>query len=267
MSGGGRLARETGRTLFGVDPAGYHAARLDYPDELYDLILDRAESGHLRAIAEIGPGTGLATQHLLPSATERYVAIEPDPALAAYLRDAFSDDIFEVVNADFVSAPVDGPFDLIVAASVFHWLDPDAALARIRTLLRPGGRVALWWNAYRNPGIGDPLADATMPLLHGIDLPPSESMHGHYSLDAQLHISRLSDAGLVDIEQRVFRRERVLSAADVRALYSSYSFVRALPSERRTALLASLASLVDDRFGGAAPNVVLTALYFASAPA
>ncbi|MEO5494969.1 MAG: class I SAM-dependent methyltransferase [Sphingomonas sp.] len=266
MSGGGRLARETGRAVFGVDPAGYHSARLDYPAELYDLILDRAESEHLRAIAEIGPGTGLATQHLLPSASERYVAIEPDPALADYLRNAFSDDVFEVVKADFVAAPLEGQFDLIAAASVFHWLDPDAALARIRTLLRPGGRVAIWWNAYRNPGIGDPFADATMPLLDGIDLPPSESMRGHYSLDAELHVSRLRGAGLVDVEQRLFRRERMLSAVDVRALYSSYSFVRALPAERRTALLDSLASLVDDQFGGTAPNVVLTALYFASAP-
>ncbi|HEX7849758.1 MAG TPA: class I SAM-dependent methyltransferase [Sphingomonas sp.] len=143
MSGEGRLAREAGRAVFGVDPAGYHSARLDYPPELYDLILDRAGSRQRRAIAEIGPGTGLATQHLLPSATERYVAIEPDPVLADYLRNAFSDDIFEVVNADFVTAPVSGPFDLIAAASVFHWLDPDAALARIRALLGPGGRVAI----------------------------------------------------------------------------------------------------------------------------
>lgn len=258
---GGRLARETGRAVFGLDPAGYHAARLDYPPGLYEAIRRHAGGNAVRAIAEIGAGTGLATQHLLPMATDRYAAIEPDPALSAYLRDAFPDDRVAVVNADFVAAPVDGPFDLIAAASVFHWLDPDAALGRIGALLRPGGSVAIWWNAYRNPGIGDAFADATMPLLAGLDLPPSESMNGHYSLDADLHLSALRRAGLVDVEQCLFRRDRTLSAADARALYASYSFVRALSGDRRNALLDAIGDLVDREFGGAAPNVVLTALY------
>ena len=266
MRGEGRIARETGRSVFGADPAGYHAARLDYPPELYRVILDRAGGEAIRAIAEIGPGTGLATQHLLPAATERYVAIEPDPALATYLREAFPDERFAVVNADFVGAPVAGPFDLIAAASVFHWLEPDAALARIGELLRPGGRVAIWWHAYRNPGMGDPFADATMPLLSDIDLPPSESMHGHYSLETDLHMVRLARAGFVNVEHRLFRRERTISAEGARALYASFSLVRTLTEDRRVALLDAIGNLVDREFGGAAPNTVLTALYFADRP-
>ncbi len=267
MRSEGRIARETGRSVFGVDPAGYHAARLDYPAELYDLILDRADGRVLRAIAEIGPGTGLATQHLLPSAAERYVAIEPDSALAVYLRDAFPDDRFAVVNADFVAAPVAGPFDLIAAASVFHWLEPEAALDRIAQLLRPGGRVAIWWHAYRNPGIGDPFADAIMPLLATLDMPPSEGRDTHYSLDTNLHMGRLARAGFVNIEHRVFRRERTISAAEAKALYASFSLALTLPEERRKALLDAIGDMVDRDFGGAAPNVVLTALYFADLPA
>lgn len=257
----GRIDRGVGRSIFGLDPAGYHAARLDYPDALYQRLFDRADDDPIRAIVEIGAGTGHATAKLLAPGVERLVAVEPDAALAAYLRTAFNGSPVEVVDSDFVAAPITGTFDLVAAASSFHWLDPDAALPRIHALLRPGGYIALWWNAYRQPGIGDPFADATMPLLEGIDLPPSESMRGHYSLDADLHSGRLRAASFDAVDHQIFRRERVLSAANARALYASYSFVRALPEGRRTALVEAIGNLVDREFGGAAPNVVLTALY------
>lgn len=257
----GRIDRDVGRSIFGRDPAGYHAARLDYPDALYERLFDGADDNPIRAIVEIGAGTGHATAKLLAPGVERLVAVEPDAALATYLGAAFEGQPVEVVNSDFVSASVAGTFDLAAAASSFHWLDPDAALPRIHAMLRPRGRIALWWNAYRQPGIGDPFADATMPLLNGIDLPPSESMRGHYSLDADLHSHRLRAAGFDSVDHQIFRRERILSAADARALYASYSFVRALPEDRRAALLEAIGNLVDQEFAGAAPNVVLTALY------
>lgn len=263
----GHVPRDLGRSVFGVDPGGYHAARIDYPDELYRLITDRTADGDFRSILEIGAGTGLATTALLPIARERYVAVEPDPTLANYLRQAFSQPIFEIVEADFVGAPIAGTFDLVAAASSFHWLEPQAALDKIWTLLRPGGSIALWWNSYRNPGIGDAFADATLPLLAGLALPPSESDVGHYSLDTHLHRSRLAAAGFARIDHRLFRRERRLSATEVRRLYASYSFVRTLAPDRQATLLDAIAALVEDEFGGSSPNVVLTAIYVASRPA
>ncbi len=43
-------------------------------------------------------------------------------------------------------------FDLVVAATSFHWLDPDTALDKIADVLRPGGHVALWWNVFSDLG-------------------------------------------------------------------------------------------------------------------
>jgi len=65
----------------------------------------------------------------------------------------------------------------------------------------------------------------------------------------------------------VFRRDRTLNVAQVRALYESNSFVRAVPSAERRTLLAGLDDLAQRRFAGAAPNVVLSALYLARASA
>ncbi len=257
-----RLARAAGRNVFGSDIPGYHSARPGYPAALYRLIAERRPV--FDAIAEIGPGTGLATEALAAFAPRRFVAFEPDPMLAAHLRTRFAE--LDVINDDFCAAKVAGGFDLIASASSFHWLDPDTALMRARALLRPGGCLAIWWNVYRQTGIGDPFAEAVMPLLAGIDLPPSEAADRHYSLDSELHRARLAAAGFEHIEHRVFRRDRVLTPAQARALYASFSLVRLLPEERREALLDAIAALVADRFGGAAPSIVLSPIYIASAP-
>ena len=257
-----RLDQRVGRHIFGADVAGYHDARPGYPDELYALIAERVPVP--RAIGEIGPGTGLATAALAAWSPARFVAFEPDPMLAAHLRGAFA--TLDVIEDDFCAADVAPGFDLIASASSFHWLDAEAALAKARTLLKPGGTLAIWWNVYRQPGIGDPFAEAVLPLLDGIELPPSESVGGHYSLDTALHIGRFEAAGFERIEHRVFRRERPLTAVAARALYASFSLVRQLAPDRRAALLDAIASVVRDRFGGVAPSVVLSPIYLATAP-
>ena len=257
-----RLPRAAGRTVFGSDITGYHSARPGYPAALYRLITARLPA--FEAIAEIGPGTGIATEALAAFKPRRFVAFEPDPVLAAHLRTRFAE--LDVVNDDFCAAEVANGFDLIASASSFHWLDPDVALPKARAILKPGGCLAIWWNVYRQRGIGDPFAEAVAPLLADLDLPPSEAAEQHYSLDVDLHRGRLQAAGFVAVEHHVFRRERVLSAAEARALFATFSLVRLLPTARREALLDSIAALVTERFGGAAPSVLLSPIYLASTP-
>ncbi len=257
----GTLSRESGRAIFGVDAAGYHAGRIGYPADLYDDIYAMLP-GDPRVL-EIGAGTGLVTEELLSRRLASLVVVEPAEELVAFIRDRLRDDRLALVTSGFVEAPLHGPFDLIVCAAAFHWLDPEAALARVRALLRPGGIWAMWWNSYRNYGVGDPLADAITPLLESIALPPSDSLTGHYSLNAELHTRTLSAAGFRNIRHQVFRRERVLNRAEVRSLFDSYSYVRLLPPAQREDLLDRIDAIVADQFGGQAPNVVLTAYYSA----
>src|SRR5690349_15426557 len=49
---------------------------------------------------------------------------------------------------DFVDG---GPFDLIVSASAFHWIDPSVGLVKAARLLRPGGWLALLTTGERYP--------------------------------------------------------------------------------------------------------------------
>jgi hypothetical protein len=160
--------------------------------------------------------------------------------------------------------PIQG-YDVGAAASCIHWVDPLHAHARARSLLRPGGTWAIWWNVYRSHNIGDAFADALIPHLAGLTMPPSENAERHYSLDEEAHRAALAAAGFGEIEFHLWRRERSLSPAEMRNLYATFSFVRTLPADRRTTILDLIESLVETEFGGRAPNVLLTPLYLARA--
>jgi SAM-dependent methyltransferase len=259
------LDRAVGRHVFGADAAGYHAGRIGYPDALYDRVFARCDAGP--RTLEIGPGTGLATQALLARGVGKLVAVEPDPALSAYLVEILSDSRLSVVSVDFLRAPLSGPFDLAACACAFHWIDFAPGIARVRELLRPGGTWAMWWHVYRQPG-ADAFADALLPTLAALDLPmpPSEAGGGHYWLQKDLHLGRLREAGFVDVDYVEYRTQRWLDAAQMRALYASFSFVRQLPEDQRVVLLDHIADLVDTRFAGRAPNVIRSPLYLASKP-
>ena len=255
------LGREVGSSAFGLDASGYHQGRLAYPDALYDELFARLAANP--SILEIGAGSGLVTQSLLKRDPSTIVAIEPDPALVAFTERRLADPRLTMIAAPFPDAPVSGEFDLIACAAAFHWMEPRTALARVKELLADTGLWAMWWHSYRNPGRGDELADLITPLLRAIALPPSDTLFRHYSLDEEHHRETLVRAGFRKIEYRLYSQERQLTTAQVTALYQSYSYVRVLPDEQKTRLIEAIAEIVEARFRGLAPNLVLTPLYFA----
>jgi len=258
------LPQSAGRSAFGTDAAGYHVGRIGYPEDLFEGLFARTVPHP--DILEIGAGTGLATEGLWRGAPTSITAIEPDAALVQFLLNRFPNQPLKAITSGFIEADVTSKFDLITCAAAFHWMDADTALQKITSLLRPNGIWAMWWNSYLNPSIGDPLADAIMSLLDGVALPPSVRRQGHYSLDVEHHYGVLSKAGFADVQHKIYRRERTMTAAEVCALYASYSFVRALNDDAQTELLACIRDLVKVQFGGLAPNVVLTACYSARRP-
>ncbi len=260
------LPRAAGGDVFGTDAAAYHHARLGYSAALIDRVLHYAGTAH-PAVVEIGPGTGLATRRLLDRPVKSLAAIEPDGAMAAMLRQEIADPRLQVIESGFLDAPLPpAAADLAAAACSFHWVDPDRGYARLRTIVRPGGTVALWWHSYRNAD-RDPFFAALEGSLRGIKLPPSEGPDGYVYLDEARQRDVLRSHGFGDVEFELARTERSLDADGMRALYASFSFVRLLPDDARQRLLDRIADLVETRFSGRAPNIVLTPLYLARCPA
>jgi SAM-dependent methyltransferase len=47
--------------------------------------------------------------------------------------------------------PAGRSFDLVVAGQAWHWIDPVAGAGKAARSLRPGGRLAVFWNAVQPP--------------------------------------------------------------------------------------------------------------------
>src|SRR4051794_11946989 len=80
-----RISLSLGRRAFGNNPDAYDMARPEYPDWIFEEI-DRLCPIRGCVAFEIGAGTRRASRTLLTRGAERLVAIEPNTALAAKLR-------------------------------------------------------------------------------------------------------------------------------------------------------------------------------------
>ena len=96
-------------------------------------------------VVEVGAGTGLNLPHV-PDGVERWIATEPEPAMAAQLRRRAADDPrIEVVEAPGQALPLaDGAADHAVVTLVLCTVPDVAATAReLARVVRPGGTLAL----------------------------------------------------------------------------------------------------------------------------
>ena len=138
------LDRAEGRRLYGRDPSGYDAGRPDYPSGLYDVLEDRCRARADARVLEIGPGTGRVTRRLLALGA-KVTAVEPNADIASWLADRLTSPDLQVIVAPFEDAGLPtASFDLAVAATSFHWVQPDPGLVELRRVLRPGAWLALW---------------------------------------------------------------------------------------------------------------------------
>jgi SAM-dependent methyltransferase len=264
-----RLDKAVGRRFFGANAATYDVVRPGHPNEVYEIL--RARCG-LRAgsnVLEIGPGTGKATHRLLELGADWLVAIEPDPALADFLRAALGDRVEVRVTALEDAELEPDAFDLAAAASSFHWVDEDVGLAKLAAALRPGGWIAIWWTNFGDETRPDPFRDAVDPLFedipHGPSGPAQPGRPG-FTLDAEQRLAALASAGFDQFAHDLVRWTRAWDTQGIRGLYSTFSPISALAPERREAFLDAVASIAEADFGGRVEKPLLTTLYTARRP-
>ena len=150
--------REALRSTFDASAHRFDEARPDYPEDLFDELVRLTGVGVGNHVLEVGCGTGKATRPLAARGL-RITCVELGAQLAAEARRhlaPFPD--IEVVHASFEDwEPKQGVrFDLIVAATAWHWTDPRLRYERAWTLLRPGGHLAFWSATHVFPDGGDP---------------------------------------------------------------------------------------------------------------
>ncbi len=146
------------RTTFDAAAELYQQARPEYPEPLYDTLVNLTGIGTGDRVVEVGCATGKAT---LPLARRglRITCVEIGPELASAARrnlTAFPN--VEVIDGVFETwQPAENVrFDLVFAATAWHWIDPAVRYRRAWELLRPGGHLAFWSATHVFPEGGDP---------------------------------------------------------------------------------------------------------------
>lgn len=260
------LARSAGRTAFGGDPSGYHAARPYYPEWVYEILRERCDLRAGAAVFEVGAGTGTASERLLELGAAPLVAIEPDARLARHLRGRIASPELEIRVEAFEDTELpEGTFDLGVAATSFHWVEPGRGLAQVGRLLRPGGWWAMVWNVFGDETRPDPFHDATQRLL-GDSASPSAGAAGGppHALDEVRRRAELEAADVFEaIGYEAWPWTLVLDPDGVRALYGTYSEVNQHEPADRERLLDALAQIAEREFGGRVERNMVTALHTA----
>ncbi len=259
------FARDEGRDVFGKAAATYAAARPDYPERVYDILRDRCRLGTTSHVLEVGAGSGEATRRLLETGAH-VVALEPNEALAEQLSANLkvAQGLERVVSTFEDAELAPSSFDLVVAATSFHWLDPEQALPKIATILRPAGWLALWWNVFGDPEKPDPFHEATEPFLR--DLAPSPLMGTGgipYPLDVAARTSDLERHGFRDVEHEAEHWTLRLDATQTRRLYETYSNIARLPDPQMEMTLDQIERIAHVEFGGRVERQMVTPIYTA----
>ena len=134
----------TAAESFGSDPERYDRARPRYPDVLIERIVAGAPGG---SVLDVGVGTGIAARQFQAAGCQ-VLGVDPDARLAEFARRSGVD--VEVSTFEAWEAPR-RKFDAVVSGESWHWVDPVAGAAKAAEVLRPGGRLAVFWNTGRPP--------------------------------------------------------------------------------------------------------------------
>jgi SAM-dependent methyltransferase len=139
-----RETREQLARTFDSAAGDYDRARPAYPEELFDDLVELAglEPGSSRLL-EIGCATGKATRPLLERGFS-IVCVEMGPQLAERARRNLAGFPFEIHVDPFEEWECQPEaFDLVYAATAWHWLAP-TRYRKAHALLRPDGHLAFW---------------------------------------------------------------------------------------------------------------------------
>lgn len=239
------------RTTFDTAAERYDRARPSYNAALFEELRQRCTLGPGSRVLEIGCGTGQASLPLARMGCE-ITAIELGENLAAIARDKLR--TFpgcHVVTGAFESQEIAaGGFDVVLAATSWHWLEPDARTALAAKALRPGGWLATIatehvadgtgeffervqdcyerWDPATPPGLRLAPASAIPPVTDEVDASPFFELPAHIRFEQDIHYS--AEAYL-----------------DVLLTYSGHI---ALRDEARTGLLDCIRGLISGEFGG-----------------
>ncbi|MDG4810184.1 class I SAM-dependent methyltransferase [Micromonospora sp. WMMD1120] len=246
-----RADREELRTTFGEDAELYDRCRPSYPPPLFTDLATLAGLGPHARVLEIGCGTGQATLPLARLGCA-VVAMDLSPDMVAVARRNLAQfpNVTVVTSAFEDWRPTGEPFDAVLSATAFHWLDPDVRMIRAADLLRPGGALAIVSTHHIAGGTDAFFADAQR-CYERFDpsTPPGMRLTtDDETADETAEFERSARFG--PVEFRRYEWQQTYTADEYRNLLMTYSGHRALAHQARDGLFACITHLIENVYDG-----------------
>jgi SAM-dependent methyltransferase len=212
-------------------------------------------------LLDVGSGTGIEARQFQAIGCT-VLGVEADPRMAEFARrTGVETEVAMIEDWD----PAGRTFDAVVAGQSWHWVDPVAGAAKAALVLRPGGRLALFWHVFQFP----PAAVQAFRQAYREVAPdsPVNSQPPQPAMDTyQVMFGRAADgirqAGrFTEPEQWPYDWQRTYTRDELLDLIPTTGLLTALPPDRAAQLLAAIgASIGADSFTMDYTTVAVTAV-------
>jgi len=218
----------------------YDRIRPGYPIALIDDVISLSGIPEHGRILEIGCATGKATEFF---ASTGFImdCLDIGSDLAAVAAAKFREfDSIRVIVSPFEDWKSDGQlYDLIIAATSFHWVDPAVAYVRSSALLKPAGALAVFSNKHvrNNEGFFARVQDVYRDLAPSMTNATGNVKKILQTLPGEEHFE--------EPISRSYPWSMEYSANQYIDLLSTYSNHINLPDAERNALFTGIANLIN----------------------
>jgi SAM-dependent methyltransferase len=258
----------TFRTSFDQVARDYDAVRPGYPAALIDELVTLAGLPLHGHILEIGCGTGQAT---IPFAQRGYhlTCVELGPALAAIAAhncQAYPHVQIHVRAFEEWRGPAHA-FDLVMAATAFHWIPPQIGYPKAAQFLKDTGALAIFSNEHPTP---DAQFFADVQQIQQQLVPEWPDPTSGPPLEAQIEADIAATVATINATQlfapvtvRTYPWTHTYTATAYVQLLNTYSNYRNLAAPTRRQVFAAITDLINTRYGGTITKPYLAVLYLA----
>jgi len=250
------------RTHFDEIVVNYDNIRPEYPGKLFaDIFSYIGENTDIKAL-EIGAGTGKATAHFLEAGYD-VTAVELGENMAEFLQVRFEGHKnFNVIVSAFEDVGLeDNSYDLIYAASAFHWVNAEIGCPKVANLLKSGGVFALF--RYNFLATHNEALDSDIHAVytkHYFSYYTSKSTatrirrtHDEFEEPSKIFsnygFEDLRDYGFHDVSLNFYDVTWTLDADGYIKLLDTFADHRGLPEENRIALYAGIKEAISKHGG------------------
>lgn len=194
------------RKTFDRIPEQFDHYRPRYCPELFAELERACQLGPGKAVLEIGPGTGQATEPVLKTGCD-YTAIELGEHFTAFMQDKFSRyPNFHIVNADFETYPFpENAYDLVYSAATIQWIPEEIAFSKTYQMLKPGGHLAMFMTRSDERTANPALADQ-------IDAVYQEHFRVKQSYSCKMTYENVLNYGFINWSYQEWKSRRTLTA-------------------------------------------------------